>query len=280
MIERIRALRNVRQNASGRGYRSWFRIPLAMLAVLASSATGQAATLYFDDFNGSSSDQLSGLSPDITIGSAIWQGATGYKADGSVNALTGGIYLPFTPKPRRIYELSASFLITPGFDLDWFAVGFGGGSDSAVVRLPNNVGRGWSLQKVGSLQSFIGPVELGMTSLGTPNAMNVETTITITLDASSSNPTNWTFSVEHDVNGSILQSLSEAPANVTSVSDLTVVGISNQTGFGRFTRFQLVTVPEPSTYATGLIAAGIVVGVARRKSTSAIRRDRCVRCPK
>lgn len=53
--------------------------------------------LYSDNFDGSSTTNLAGTTPDTTVGTNTWQGNTGFKADGSVPGVVGGIYLPFTP---------------------------------------------------------------------------------------------------------------------------------------------------------------------------------------
>jgi len=105
-------------------------LAFAFVFSIAGTANG-LEILYSDNFNGSSSSDLAGTTPDTTIGSNTWQGDTGFKADGSATGVVGGIYLPFTPSAGAIYTITASFT-TASSSTGWMGVGFSESSPTST----------------------------------------------------------------------------------------------------------------------------------------------------
>lgn len=244
-------------------YSSLCRFLFVMILIVGVARTGSAADLYVDNFNGSSGVNLAGTTPDVTIGSNTWQGNTGFKADGSIANITGGIWLPFTATPGSRYVLSVTFF-TNSSSGDWLGAGFSGGSTTSTLRFADNTGRGWAILKINSQQqSFIGPGATGQTSSGTINPGNQTSILTITLDALNANAANWTFSSTLKVNTTTYNLWTNVNANVTSPSQFTAIGLSAQSGIGRFTALSLTAVPEPSTYLFGM--AGFILIVLRSR---------------
>lgn len=100
-----------------------------MVASIACVREASAAVLYYDDFSGSSSTDLHGTTPDVTIDSNTWNAGALWKADGSINK--GGFqtqmaFLPFTPTSGLIYTLSldANPDDTSLNSSDWFSLHF------------------------------------------------------------------------------------------------------------------------------------------------------------
>ena len=130
-------------------------MPLVILAVFGAALPSTSATIYFDDFNGSSGTDLAGTAPDVRPGSETWASGTAdsgipgvrWKADGSVLASTtggGGVsaVLPFSPASGNIYELSVRLNPTR--------------TDGVVT--------GWRSDSELSLALYPGVVRLGSTS--------------------------------------------------------------------------------------------------------------------
>lgn len=235
------------------------RLMLIVLAGLIPAAAG-AAVIYQENFDGSGSTNLAGLAPDIAPGSETWAGNTDYKANGFTSSGFSGIYLPFTPTPGFIYTLTGSFRVGAGSD--WLGLGFAGGSPTSTVRLSNNDGRGWLIAKDTTIVSFIGPGDgngVVQSTISTQNPMGVLTTQTITLDASDSNPANWTFSASQSVGSTNYVVWTNQPATLTSVSNITAIGLSASSASGTFTNLTLTAVPEPSTVA--LAVTGLACGL-------------------
>lgn len=246
---------------------------LVALACLTHTAAG-AVVIYQENFDGAGSTNLAGLAPDVAPGSETWGGATDYKADGFVGGFNfSGIYLPFTPSVGTVYTLTGSFRVTAGSD--WLGLGYAGGSPTSPVRLSNNQGRGWLIAKDTILVSFIGPGDGNGVVQGTNSTQNpvgVLTTQTITLDASSANPANWTFSATQTVGSTSYTVWTNQPAGITSIGDITAIGLSASTASGTFTNLTLTAVPEPSTYAMALVAVACGASSIWRRRVSSRRR--------
>ena len=89
----------------------------SLVAVCAAGVFGgvgsaSAATIYSDDFSGSSSTDLNGTTPDVSTTLAKWVAASSVKADGSFGT-TDTDYtatLAFTPEDNKTYALEASIV--------------------------------------------------------------------------------------------------------------------------------------------------------------------------
>lgn len=245
----------------------WVHLLLVALACL-TPAAAEAAVVYQENFDGSGSTNLVGLAPDVAPGSETWGGSTEYKADGFVGGFNfSGIYLPFAPSPGYIYTLAGSFRVTAGSD--WLGLGYAGGSPTSPVRLSNNQGRGWLIAKDTSIVSFVGPGDgngVFQSTISTQSPVGVVTTQTITLDASSGNPANWTFSANQTVGSTNYAIWTNQPAGITSAGDITAIGLSASSASGTFTNLTLTAVPEPSTYALALAAAACGLLPWRRRT--------------
>ena len=236
----------------------WVSLTLIAMAGLIPASAG-ASVVYQENFDGGGSTNLAGLVPDVAPGSQTWGGATEFKANGFVSAVFAGIYLPFTPSPGKIYTLTGSFQVASGSD--WLGLGFAGGSPTSVDRLSNNAGRGWLLAKNTDIVSFIGPGDSNgvfQSTISSQSPVGVVTTQTITLDASDANPANWTFSANQSVGSTSYVVWTNQSAGITSVGDITAIGLSASSASGTFTNLTLTAVPEPSTYAMAL--AGLACG--------------------
>lgn len=238
-----------------------------LILLLASLGPGsaRATVVYQENFDGLGSTNLAGLAPDIAPGSQTWGGATQFKANGAVSSAFAGIYLPFTPSVGFTYTLTGSFRVNSGSD--WLGIGFAGGSPTSSARLSDNGGRGWVLAKSTQIQSFIGPGGSNQTSQSTINTQNagVITTQTITLDASNANPANWRFSATQVVGSTSYTVWNNQPANMTSVGDITAIGLSSSSASGTFTGFTLTAVPEPATITLAALGLGLTAIAATRR---------------
>lgn len=217
--------------------------------------------LYSDNFDGSSTTNLAGTTPDTTVGTNTWQGNTGFKADGSVPGVVGGIYLPFTPTAGATYTITASFT-TSISSTGWMAVGFSAGSPTSTNPMNTN-GRGWVLvnNDIDAIQTFIGPGTSGGASVSIIDPANQLSTITISLNATDSNVANWTYSSTVRVNTTDYSVWSNVNAGMTSAGQITALGMSAFNGTGQFTSFSVV--PEPSSIVLAFLAFGLIAFRAR-----------------
>jgi len=245
---------------------------MSALATLRMSPACASEVLYSDNFSGSSGSNLAGTTPDVTVSTNTWQGNTGYKADGSIDNITGGIYLPFTATPGFVYTLSVTFFTASGSG-DWLGAGFSGGSPTATNRLPDNQGRGWVIVKNDRdvYQRFIGPGAAGSGEASIINPGGQTSILNISLNATDPSPSNWTFSSTLRVNNTNYTVWTNSPANVTSANQFTAIGLSSQSGTGRFTDLSLIATPEPSTYALGAVSAVVFAAFSRMRRKSGNR---------
>jgi hypothetical protein len=255
--------------------RSRFLLPRAATSFVLTAVTllgglaaevASAAVIYQENFDGSGATDLAGLTPDVSPLGATWGGATAFKADGAVVATSAGIYLPFAPSAGFVYTLSGTFQVTAG---DWLGIGFAGGSPTSTSRLADNLGRGWVIAKDGQYQAFVGPNTAGSSgqaTISTQSPAGTVTTQTITLDASSSNPTAWTYSATQTIGSSTYAIWTNEPANITSANDITAIGLSTGGASGTFTGLSLVAVPEPTAMVMPAIGGGFfAIRIIRRR---------------
>lgn len=225
---------------------------------------GWAAVIYQENFDGGSGS-LAGSSPAVAVGGGAWAGSAAFKADGTITGGGGGVYLPLAIEVGYEYSLSVSFVRVSG---TWVAAGFAGGSATSANRLSENDGRGWGLAQADKVQAFLGPNTASKTTLDTVSTTNVATTQVIVLDATSSEPANWTVTITQRVGDSVYQPFSNRLAGITAASDITAIGLSTSGATADYTNLTLSkvsAVPEPATItlALGGLAAGAVSGVRR-----------------
>lgn len=243
------------------------------LAAACALTSAQAATLYFDNFDGDGATNVAGTTPDTTMtvaGSpATWvaNGNTTFKANGDATGLTtGGIYLPFVPTAGSIYTLSADITnITnpaPGANAnDWIALGFTKGAGNTTFNFNGALGLGDALIRLtrgnNQGQYFAGVQTGNQTNFTTPTGTLA---VAITLDASDANSALWTQSLS--INGSVVALNSNQPTAGNSFADITHVGLGSiNTAVGTVDNFSLTSVPEPSVALLGGIG---VIGLLRR----------------
>jgi hypothetical protein len=225
-----------------------------MTALALGSTVARATVVYQDNFSGSSSNSLVGLSPTTDTGSATWAttldvGATDtFQADGSVTSITTnyGDYLPFTPENGNIYTLSAT--------LDPASTGWVGMSFGAYIPADHS-GVGPSIiahyeGKTATITDF----SIGNTSTpfnGTGN-VPLDETASIVLNTMS---TQWTATYYYNSNdlGSVTYAAGSNPTGINGVA-IAAVGSTAAPFSGSVANFELQAVPEPATL--GLFALG------------------------
>lgn len=246
---------------------------LAACAIFVASGLAlpsSAATIYYDDFSGSSGTDLAGTAPDIRPGSETWALGTGdtaipaerWKADGSVLGSSsggggaGGI-LPFTPSAGNIYELSVKLnpTTTDGTG-DWMAIGYLDASGSMPAT-----GAPWAFKRGDSgtpfeVVSLLGPGVSGLVSEGVPaGSQPLPTDLRIVLDT-----TGALWSVEWFVDN-----VSVRTDTYSSNPTITHVGIFRfETVAGSADDFLLTQVPEPGSLP--LVGAGLALIAVRRRT--------------
>ena len=239
-------------------------MPLVILAVFGAALPSTSATIYFDDFNGSSGTDLAGTAPDVRPGSETWASGTAdtgipgvlWKADGSVLASTtggGGVsaVLPFSPASGNIYELSVRLnpTRTDGSG-DWLALGFG----TVTGSLPGS-GAPWVYKRGDGLfdtASLLGPGVGGIVSHGSPTGLQPSPTdFRIVLNTTA---LSWTAEW-------FIDNTSVRTATYSTNPTITHVGIFRyESAAGSAGDFQLTVIPEPGTAMLfGLGLAGLAV---------------------
>lgn len=128
-------------------------IKLTLMACIfvALTTQGNAATLFFDNFDGGTST-LTGTTPDITTGGATWNATTNWRADGSISVSGRDMAaLSWTPSNGFIYTLDASFSNLSDAGTDWIAMGFTATGTAAFTAAPftagTDIGQAWMLYR-------------------------------------------------------------------------------------------------------------------------------------
>lgn len=192
---------------------------------------------------------------------------------GGVKNLSGGVWLPLTVEAGNTYTLSVSFS-RPNSGT-WVGGGFSGGRPTDNVNHANNQGRGWVATYTSSLKAYLGPGDTISKSVTTISVSNQPITQTITLNALSSTPADWTFTIIQDVSGTLYQPYVNANAGLTDATDITAIGLSGNTASGTFTNLTLTkvsAVPEPATCVLAAVGAACGgVAFAWRRGTGGDR---------
>ncbi|MBN1796284.1 MAG: hypothetical protein JW804_06395 [Sedimentisphaerales bacterium] len=140
---------------------------LLICAVAVSYSSATVETIYFDDFSGSGSTELHGLSPDIDNngGSNTWIAHSSWKADGTAGSHSSAT-IPFTPTSGYLYQLTVTMRDVIGDDY-WLALGYAagssiqeGGNGTRFIDSPTS-GQPWMLRRGNNAtafdQLFLGP---------------------------------------------------------------------------------------------------------------------------
>ncbi len=220
---------------------------LAGGAGLLSTAQG-GVIIYYDDFSGSSGDHLNGTAPPIRPSSETWtthEGVSllGWKADGSASGTASGqkrnAFLPFTPAPGNIYQLSMGLNPTSG---SWFGLGF-----SELDGLTNdfwaNNAAPWALLRTGRTGGDPLVTRLGPQLAGPVNHAN-------------NDPSRWTGSVDLKIELDTRPALWEVKwfadgallrtDSYTANPTINYVGFGSNEAAGSVNNFQLATVQRNS----------------------------------
>jgi hypothetical protein len=235
---------------------------VALLCV--SAGLGQAATIYFDDFN--RTGVLNGTT--TTTGGGTWAATSLFTTDGAnltTSSATGNevAYLTFNPQANSVYELSMEYRSTSTSG-NWVNFGFGTGIPPAGGGFPND-SAGWLLlydQGGSSANSGFGyrtNFDLVSGSGFSTDMANFHT-YTIELDT---RPALWTYRILVD-NAQVGVTFSYASSNpaITQVHLGGVAGVIPQ--LNSFSLVQTV-VPEPSAWSLLIIGGGVICLLARRQ---------------
>lgn len=225
-------------------------VALLVVAAMTTVSAAQASLVYHDNFDGLSTVDLIGTTPDVTTGSATWVSGgqtTGWKADGSIAVNAGYCaFLPLTVTADNVYTVSMTSTVTSG---QWFAFGFVTNAfsqafyynDASTMALL----RGDDYTADDKAQFFSGRGLTGTVNISIPAG---ETNLTLVLDTTGAK---WTSQIY--VNG-------VAKAGPTAMSEnfaTTYVGFGQWDAVGNVSDFKVYVgaVPEPG--AMTLLAMGL-----------------------
>jgi hypothetical protein len=210
---------------------------LMTTALLGSKAS--ATTIYSQTFTGSSST-LAGTTS--TTGGGTWAGGNILNLNGNTNPTTGvngAVSLPFTPSSGFVYDLSATINVTAA--ANWLGVGF----------LQNNTTYGFL---------DVSPVTPTALQRTTPtwenfpvaNASLTSNDVLVRLDTTGAQWTTSFFQGGVQMGSTYTYTSGNPTINyVGFVMEGDGLGVT-----GNVSAFQLIAVPEPSTYAL-LVAGGV-----------------------
>jgi hypothetical protein len=256
--------------------------------------------IYQHDFNGSSSEPLHGLAPDIDnsgLGTTwVTRTDTGlpdgsgvrWYADGSLDetlAGNGAASLAFTPQPGNVYTLTVGFNAFTGPDTFWTAIGYssgqatgtGGGADFFGNGQPDQVtGQGWMIYRVAGTvhpgQTFLGDNGTNSTAGGenwpTQVVANPGDPVIMRVVLDTTAPiweAEWLAKTPADVD---FTSLRTAPfiVNPTSIAAISIAANEQLDGRLDFLSLTVTPVPEPGTALLAALGLPVVMrGAARRR---------------
>ena len=208
----------------------------------------QADVLLFDDFDGPSSNNIHGTTPDITTGGATWVAHSSFKADGSFGPQDAiGMSLAFVPEDGEIYTLDTQFDNIGGGQ--WIQFGFS--STQSTNLWPFNL-PAWGLMRQDDLRGspyISGSVQPEWNLGSSYAAEDLDFRIVLDTTAGSSNWTATFYAKEADV---------EDYTNVLSATTLTDEGIisvgystfNSGSNFGQLNSIRLSTPPPRGTIIT------------------------------
>ena len=260
----------------------------AIAAFAFAAGSAQAATLFYDNFDGSGG--LNATTPDVTTG-ATWVAGSVFNANGTTGDTAGSATLAWTPTAGSVYQLDASFSnlglanTATNPENDWVALGFGNGQSTANGTndrfiTGNVVGSAWMLAR-GDLSgknpdtfAWLGTGQLGGGNNGLSGgnaplevATGSEIDLRIILDTTAgASVTDWTATwlAKTPADGSYSVVRTE---NLLAGTTIGSVGIarSNAGITGTVESFSLTTViPSPTAALAGLVGlAGL--GMRRRR---------------
>jgi hypothetical protein len=247
-------------------------LPLVAFAGLTLAGSANAGVIYFDDFDGSSGDDLHGTTPDI--GANNWVAASNYKADGSSTALNQStMSLAFAPTNGLVYTLDAQIATVGG--TQWVQFGYGGAQPTTGVNWTTGP---WSLLRAAGSEAsrhyaIPGNGTGGLvpwTTLDTLTYAN-DMDVRIVLDTTGGTD-NWmatwyakagNVGTYSEVRGATL--LTGTGDDITSVGFSTYNSGNNTVQFNSFSLSDntVAAIPEPSS--TALLGLGGLAIILRRR---------------
>ncbi|GAF78838.1 unnamed protein product, partial [marine sediment metagenome] len=201
-------------------------------------------TLYYDNFDGSSSD-LDGTTPDVTpTGTEVWDAGDPINADGSFYASGWGTMftaaLPITLTTGAVYELSATLSSHTG---DWVGIAFINDAPNVDTRINDNGPRLWMLVRgsdsAAADQAFIGPGTGGpLGDASTSSADEVKVRIEL------NSTTNWLVTWYFDGSPEFIQTVNPSTAGISINYIAFGANGLNLPASGTISSFKLVVIPQ------------------------------------
>jgi PEP-CTERM motif len=252
------------------------------IAAFTVSMNHAQTVIYFDDFSGSSSNNLDGTAPDISPGAQLWTGGLNrFLADGSYNSISSvspvNIRLPFAPVSGTIYTISVGLNMDVGAN-SWFGMALSNATSGAGIfpstatNLPNPTNSSDAhIYQVNSNTTIIdggGNVFKNRTTVATSHLIG-SGNININEDASSQNlimvldttQSAWAMSYFREQNGQKTQIGTTDTWTTNPTIDKVNLIISGGIS-GSLDHFS-ITVPEPSTALLG--GLGVLALLRRRR---------------